>query len=68
MISVQQSFDILYLKDECQGNTLHAHIRISGHFMSQLVGSTTRVKISQAITGLLAQQPCNDTVNMIEQD
>ena len=25
------------------------------------------VKISQAITGLLAQQPCNNTVNMIEQ-
>ena len=28
----------------------------------------TRVKISLAITGLLAQQPCNNTVNMIEQD
>ena len=28
----------------------------------------TCVKISQAITGLLAQQPCNSTVNMIEQD
>ena len=28
----------------------------------------TRVKISQTITGLLAQQPCNNTVNMIEQD
>ena len=26
------------------------------------------IKISQAITGLLAQQPCNITVNMIEQD
>ena len=28
----------------------------------------THVKISQAITRLLAQQPCNNTVNMIEQD
>ena len=27
----------------------------------------TRAKISQAITGLLLQQPCNNTVNMIEQ-
>ena len=27
-----------------------------------------RVKMSQAITGVLAQQPCNSTVNMIEQD
>ena len=27
----------------------------------------TRVKISQAIAGYLAQQPCNNTVNMIEQ-
>ena len=26
------------------------------------------VKIAQAITGLLAQQPFNSTVNMIEQD
>ena len=25
-------------------------------------------KISQAVKGLLAQQPCNNTVNMIEQD
>ena len=29
---------------------------------------STRIKISQAITGLLAQQPCNNTVNMVEQD
>ena len=28
----------------------------------------TRAKISQAITGLLAQQPCNNTVNMLERD
>ena len=28
----------------------------------------TRVKISQAITGLLAQQPCSNTVNMIQKD
>ena len=34
----------------------------------KLVNSRTRVKISQAITGLLAQQPCSNTVNMIEQD
>ena len=27
----------------------------------------TRVKISQAITGYLAQQLCNNTVNVIEQ-
>ena len=29
---------------------------------------TTRVKISEAITGLFDQQHCNNTVNMIEQD
>ena len=37
-------------------------------YTCKLVNSRTRVKISQAITGLLAQQPCNNTVNMIEQD
>ena len=29
---------------------------------------TTHVNISRVITGLLVQQPCNNTVNMIEQD
>ena len=28
---------------------------------------TTHVNISRVITGLLVQQPCNNTVNMIEQ-
>ena len=36
--------------------------------LHKLVNSRTRVKISQAITGLLAQQPCHNTVNMIERD
>ena len=28
----------------------------------------TGIKIAQAITGLLLHQPCNNTVDMIEQD
>ena len=36
--------------------------------VNQKAASHTRVKISQAISGLLAQQLCNNSVNMIEQD
>ena len=33
--------------------------------LQQYVARITRVKIAQAITGILPQQPCNNTVNMI---
>ena len=44
------------------------HIFRLRHSLSLRVLASTRVTISQAITGLFAQQPCNNTVNMIEQE
>ena len=40
-------------------------VRSLAYITSIISQPSTRIKISQAITGLLAQQPCNNTVNMI---
>ena len=48
--------------------TLHTSHSISAVHQPFYMSIFTRVKISQAITRLLAQQPCNNPVNMIEQD
>ena len=37
-------------------------------YITSISQPSTCIKISQAMTGLLAQQPCNNTVNMVEQD
>ena len=57
----QQEVAINFVNDEqcCRISNLRRNI-----LDSQTKVSCTRVKISQAVTGLLAQQPCNSTVKI----
>ena len=63
--------DVVNRKVSCQRQYLHCYmivIVVTWFIFVRMITLYTRVKLSQAITGLLAQQPCNSTVNMIEQD
>ena len=63
---IQGHLVINYEEDDVAESILmHYEMGVGSLLMAEIY---TRVKISQTITGLLAQQPCNNTVNMIEQD